>query len=102
MVYLKADAASKSAVQSEADKKVERLAKLAAWKKKQEEKEKKQKDATPGGTRKLLAEMDEKAQFRPTRNPALGSQRDCAWSFNRNWKLRYWCNWSAMSIAIFF
>ena len=61
MVYLKADAASKSAVQSEADKKVERLAKLAAWKKKQEEKEKKQKDATPGGTRKLLAEMDEKA-----------------------------------------
>ncbi|KAK7753211.1 pre-mRNA processing RNA-helicase [Diatrype stigma] len=51
---------SKPAVQPEADKKAERLAKLAAWKKKQEEKEK-QKDATPGGTRKLLAEMDEKA-----------------------------------------
>ncbi|ORY66368.1 uncharacterized protein BCR38DRAFT_430014 [Pseudomassariella vexata] len=46
--------------QSDAGKKAERLAKLAAWKKKQEEKEK-QKEATPGGTRKLLAEMDEKA-----------------------------------------
>jgi ATP-dependent RNA helicase DDX46/PRP5 len=49
-----------STTQAEANKKAERLAKLAAWKKKQEEKEK-QKDATPGGTRKLLAEMDEKA-----------------------------------------
>ncbi|RYP54711.1 hypothetical protein DL768_000535 [Monosporascus sp. mg162] len=56
-----ADANSKpAAAHPEADKKAERLAKLAAWKKKQEEKEK-QKDATPGGTRKLLAEMDEKA-----------------------------------------
>lgn len=54
-----ADASSKPATQAEVDKKAERLAKLAAWKKKQEEKEK-QKDVTPGGTRKLLAEMDEK------------------------------------------
>lgn len=49
-----------SSAQSDADKRAERLAKLAAWKKKQEEKEK-QKEATPGGTRKLLAEMDERA-----------------------------------------
>ncbi|KAI0137000.1 Pre-mRNA-processing ATP-dependent RNA helicase PRP5 [Xylariales sp. AK1849] len=49
-----------SAAQSDLDKKAERLAKLAAWVKKQEEKEK-AKEATPGGTRKLLAEMDEKA-----------------------------------------
>lgn len=49
-----------AAAQTDAEKKAERLAKLAAWKKKQEEKEK-AKEATPGGTRKLLAEMDEKA-----------------------------------------
>ncbi|KAI1501753.1 P-loop containing nucleoside triphosphate hydrolase protein [Biscogniauxia marginata] len=48
------------AAQSDADKRAERLAKVSAWKKKQEEKEK-QKEATPGGTRKLLAEMDQKA-----------------------------------------
>ncbi|KAI1263099.1 P-loop containing nucleoside triphosphate hydrolase protein [Xylariaceae sp. FL1019] len=48
--------------QSEADvKKAERLARLAAWKKRHEGKEKqKEKEATPGATRKLLAEMDEK------------------------------------------
>ncbi|KAI2629750.1 P-loop containing nucleoside triphosphate hydrolase protein [Hypoxylon sp. NC1633] len=58
---LQAELKSKpAAVQPDADKKAERLAKLAAWKKKQEEKEK-QKDPTPGGTRKLLAEMDQKA-----------------------------------------
>lgn len=51
--------------QTDSDKKAERLAKLAAWKKKQEEKEK-QKEATPGGTRKLLAEMDEKANAPPS------------------------------------
>lgn len=48
---------------TDAEKKAERLAKLAAWKKKQEEA--KQKEATPGGTRKLLAEMDEKANGTP-------------------------------------
>ncbi|KAI1489733.1 P-loop containing nucleoside triphosphate hydrolase protein [Biscogniauxia mediterranea] len=48
------------AAQTDADKRAERLAKVSAWKKKQEEKEK-QKEATPGGTRMLLAEMDQKA-----------------------------------------
>ncbi|KAH9902253.1 P-loop containing nucleoside triphosphate hydrolase protein [Xylariomycetidae sp. FL2044] len=51
-----------TATQSEADGKAERLAKLAAWKRKREEKEaQKAKEGTPGATRKLLAEMDEKA-----------------------------------------
>ncbi|KAI2467701.1 P-loop containing nucleoside triphosphate hydrolase protein [Annulohypoxylon bovei var. microspora] len=58
--------------QSDADKKAERLAKLAAWKKKQEEKEK-QKDPTPGGTRKLLAEMDQKANTVPSNSTPLGA-----------------------------
>ncbi|KAK7952220.1 uncharacterized protein PG986_007948 [Apiospora aurea] len=49
--------------ETDAEKKAERLAKLAAWKKKQEEA--KQKEATPGGTRKLLAQMDEKANGTP-------------------------------------
>ncbi|KAI0889975.1 P-loop containing nucleoside triphosphate hydrolase protein [Annulohypoxylon maeteangense] len=58
--------------QSDADKKVERLAKLAAWKKKQEEKEK-QKDPTPGGTRKLLAEMDQKANTATSNSTPTGA-----------------------------
>ncbi|KAI1466846.1 P-loop containing nucleoside triphosphate hydrolase protein [Daldinia caldariorum] len=59
--------------QSDTDKKAERLAKLAAWKKKQEEKEKeKQKEPTPGGTRKLLAEMDEKANTAPSNTTPIG------------------------------
>ncbi|KAG4219568.1 hypothetical protein PC116_g31953, partial [Phytophthora cactorum] len=57
--------------QSDTDKKAERLAKLAAWKKKQEEKEK-QKEPTPGGTRKLLAEMDEKANTAPSNATPIG------------------------------
>ena len=60
------DSKSKSApavAQTDAEKKAERLAKLAAWKKKQEEA--KQKEATPGGTRKLLAQMDQKANGTP-------------------------------------
>ncbi|KAI1423980.1 hypothetical protein F5Y12DRAFT_501462 [Xylaria sp. FL1777] len=57
-------APTQSATQTEADKKAERLARLAAWKKRHEDKEK-QKDATPGATRKLLAEMDEKANGTP-------------------------------------
>ncbi|KAI1807119.1 P-loop containing nucleoside triphosphate hydrolase protein [Daldinia bambusicola] len=57
--------------QSDTDKKAERLAKLAAWKKKQEEKEK-QKEPTPGGTRKLLAEMDEKANTAPSNTTPIG------------------------------
>lgn len=47
--------------QSEADKKAERLAKLEAWKKKKEMEQRKDIAATPGSTRKLLAEMDVKA-----------------------------------------
>ncbi|KAI0200091.1 hypothetical protein F4808DRAFT_430542 [Astrocystis sublimbata] len=50
---------------AETDKKAERLARLAAWKKRHENKEK-QKEATPGATRKLLAEMDEKANGTPS------------------------------------
>jgi ATP-dependent RNA helicase DDX46/PRP5 len=48
--------------QSEADKKAERLAKLEAWKKKMaEDKERKEKDLAAGGTRKLLDDIDQKA-----------------------------------------
>ncbi|KAH8201034.1 hypothetical protein TruAng_004807 [Truncatella angustata] len=61
-----------AAVQADVDKKAERLAKLAAWKKKQEEKEK-AKEATPGGTRKLLAEMDEKANGSSAVTPTVAS-----------------------------
>ncbi|KAI0482794.1 hypothetical protein GGR56DRAFT_663546 [Xylariaceae sp. FL0804] len=61
-----------STAQTDADKKAERLAKLAAWKRKQEEKEK-QKDVTPGGTRKLLAEMDERANGTPSNVTPIGA-----------------------------
>ncbi|KAK8042267.1 pre-mRNA-processing ATP-dependent RNA helicase PRP5 [Apiospora rasikravindrae] len=70
-----ADSKSKpapAAAQTDAEKKAERLAKLAAWKKKQEEA--KQKEATPGGTRKLLAQMDEKANGTPlSASPTVAS-----------------------------
>ena len=51
------------------------MAKLQAWKKKLEEaKERKEKEDTPGGTRKLLAEMDQKANHAPASiTPALVS-----------------------------
>ncbi|KAK9788887.1 putative Pre-mRNA-processing ATP-dependent RNA helicase PRP5 [Seiridium cardinale] len=64
-----------STAQSDADKKAERLAKLAAWKKKQQEEREKEKtkDATPGGTRKLLAEMDEKANGSSVTTPTVAS-----------------------------
>ncbi|OTB08855.1 hypothetical protein M426DRAFT_316884 [Hypoxylon sp. CI-4A] len=64
--------AKSTPAQADADKKVERLAKLAAWKKKQEEKEK-QKEATPGGTRKLLAQMDQKANTAPSNASPTGA-----------------------------
>ncbi|KAE8453709.1 pre-mRNA processing RNA-helicase [Mollisiaceae sp. DMI_Dod_QoI] len=61
---------SASAVQTEADKKAERLAKLEAWKKKMaEDKERKEKDLAAGGTRKLLDDIDHKAN----KSPSLGS-----------------------------
>ncbi|OTB18384.1 hypothetical protein K445DRAFT_55804 [Daldinia sp. EC12] len=70
--YLQVESKPKPApAQSDTDKKAERLAKLAAWKKKQEEKEK-QKEPTPGGTRKLLAEMDEKANTAPSNATPIG------------------------------
>ena len=57
--------ASKSIVpagQTEAEKKAERLAKLEAWKKKiAEDKERKEKELAVGGTRKLLDDIDHKA-----------------------------------------
>lgn len=52
--------------QSEAEKKAERLAKLEAWKKKMaEDKERKEKEAAAGGTRKILDDMDQKANGSP-------------------------------------
>ncbi|KAL3427781.1 pre-mRNA-processing ATP-dependent RNA helicase prp5 [Phlyctema vagabunda] len=52
--------------QSEAEKKAERLAKLEAWKKKMaEDKERKEKEAAAGGPKKLLAEIDQKANGSP-------------------------------------
>ncbi|KAI0535732.1 hypothetical protein GGR58DRAFT_425224 [Xylaria digitata] len=62
---------TQSTPQTEADKKAERLARLAAWKKRHEDKEK-QKEATPGATRKLLAEMDEKANGTPSDTAPAG------------------------------
>ncbi|EOO02070.1 putative pre-mrna-processing atp-dependent rna helicase prp5 protein [Phaeoacremonium minimum UCRPA7] len=50
------------------DKQAERLAKLEAWKKKMANKAK-EADATPGSTRKLLAEMDDKANGTPQSVP---------------------------------
>ncbi|KAH0564739.1 pre-mRNA processing RNA-helicase [Trichoglossum hirsutum] len=57
----------KPPVQTEEEKKAERLAKLEAWKKKQaEERERKQKElAAAGGTRTLLDEIDKRAAGSP-------------------------------------
>jgi ATP-dependent RNA helicase DDX46/PRP5 len=53
--------------QTEAEKKAERLAKLEAWKKKMaEDKERKEKDLAAGGTRKLLDDIDQKANASPS------------------------------------
>ncbi|PBP18641.1 dead box ATP-dependent rna helicase [Diplocarpon rosae] len=57
-------------VQTEAEKKAERLAKLEAWKKKiAEDKERKERELAAGGTRKLLDEIDQKT----VGVPAVGS-----------------------------
>ncbi|RDL41968.1 uncharacterized protein BP5553_01947 [Venustampulla echinocandica] len=54
------------AAQTESDKKAERLAKLEAWKKKiAEDKERKEKELAAGGTRKLLDDIDQKANGSP-------------------------------------
>jgi len=56
--------------QTEAEKKAERLAKLEAWKKKMaEDKERKEKNLAVGGNRKLLDDIDQKANA----SPSLGS-----------------------------
>jgi ATP-dependent RNA helicase DDX46/PRP5 len=56
-----------SAAQTEAEKKAERLAKLEAWKKKMaEDKERKEKDLAAGGTRKLLDDIDQRANGSPS------------------------------------
>src|SRR5690606_28628778 len=59
--FLQAAKTKSAAAQAEADKKAERLAKLEAWKKKKESQAAKEKEANPLQTRRLLAEMDEKA-----------------------------------------
>ncbi|PVH87229.1 Pre-mRNA-processing ATP-dependent RNA helicase prp5 [Cadophora sp. DSE1049] len=54
-------------LQTEAEKKAERLAKLEAWKKKMaEDKERKEKELAAGGTRKLLDEIDQKTNGTPS------------------------------------
>ncbi|TVY89645.1 Pre-mRNA-processing ATP-dependent RNA helicase [Lachnellula willkommii] len=61
-ISLQAPKAPAPPTQSEADKKAERLAKLEAWKKKMaEDKERKEKELAAGGTRKLLDDIDQKA-----------------------------------------
>ena len=58
---------SAPSAQSEADKKAERLAKLEAWKKKMaEDKERKEKELSAGGARKLLDDIDNKANGSPS------------------------------------
>jgi len=65
-VSIQAPKPSGPPVQSEADKKAERLAKLEAWKKKMaEDKERKEKDLAAGGTRRLLDDIDQKANGSP-------------------------------------
>lgn len=61
--------------QSEADKKAERLAKLEAWKKKMaEDKERKEKELSAGGARKLLDDIDQKTNGSPAgASPAIAS-----------------------------
>lgn len=59
--------AAAPAAQTEAEKKAERLAKLEAWKKKMaEDKERKEKDLAAGGTRKLLDDIDQRANGSPS------------------------------------
>ncbi|KAH8599044.1 Pre-mRNA-processing ATP-dependent RNA helicase prp5 [Bisporella sp. PMI_857] len=54
-------------VQNEEQKKAERLAKLEAWKKKMaEDKERKEKELSAGGARKLLDDIDQKAKGSPS------------------------------------
>ncbi|QSZ30346.1 hypothetical protein DSL72_004869 [Monilinia vaccinii-corymbosi] len=66
-VGLQVPKASAPAVQTEEQKKAERLAKLEAWKKKiAEDKERKEKELAAGGTRKLLDAIDQKANGSPS------------------------------------
>lgn len=62
-------------LQTDEEKKAERLAKLEAWKQKQAaEKDRKQKELeAAGGTRGLLAEIDKKAQLAPAVTSPIAS-----------------------------
>lgn len=65
---------SQSEADKEAERKAERLRKLQAWKEKHAAKEAKENEANPLTTRKLLAEMDQKATGTPTTaSPAAAS-----------------------------
>ncbi|KAB5536439.1 P-loop containing nucleoside triphosphate hydrolase protein [Coniochaeta sp. 2T2.1] len=65
---------SQPEVDKEAERKAERLRKLQAWKEKHAAKEAKEKEADPVATRKLLAEMDQKATGAPgTASPSVAS-----------------------------
>ncbi|KAB5580605.1 P-loop containing nucleoside triphosphate hydrolase protein [Coniochaeta sp. 2T2.1] len=65
---------SQPEVDKEAERKAERLRKLQAWKEKHAAKEAKGKEADPVATRKLLAEMDQKATGTPgTASPSVAS-----------------------------
>lgn len=69
-LFIQAPKTPTPAAQTEAEKKAERLAKLEAWKKKMaEDKERKEKDLGAGGTRKLLDDIDQKAN----RSTSVGS-----------------------------
>jgi ATP-dependent RNA helicase DDX46/PRP5 len=67
--------ATASPAQCDADKKkADRLARLEAWKKKKESEGSKEKEVNPSQTRRLLAEMDEKASGSPkVASPAVVS-----------------------------
>lgn len=63
-----------SAAPTEAEKKAERLAKLEAWKKKMaEDKERKERELAAGGNRKLLDDIDQKANRSPAADSPLSS-----------------------------
>ncbi|KAJ9144885.1 p-loop containing nucleoside triphosphate hydrolase protein [Coniochaeta hoffmannii] len=65
---------TQSEADKEAERKAERLRKLQAWKEKHAAKEAKENEANPLTTRKLLAEMDQKATGTPTiASPSVAS-----------------------------
>lgn len=67
---LKTSKPNQVALSTEEEEKKKRLAKLQAWKQKKEAKDRKEKEDTPFGTRKLLAEMDQRATQSSVSTPA--------------------------------